>query len=62
MSKPGSRTSAHEKARIRAEIEDQVAEFLSRGGKIDVVNNGQPQHSGTGSVWHQPDDLSNLAS
>jgi hypothetical protein len=61
MAKLRSQTSVHEKERMRAEIDSQVAEFLQRGGKIDVLTD-EHKHatSNVGSVWHQPDDMSNL--
>ena len=56
-----SQVSVHEKEKMRAEIDSQVAEFLQRGGKIDVLSDAH-QHKATniGSVWHQQDDMSNL--
>jgi len=52
-----------EKQRMRAEIDNQVAEFLRRGGKIDVLND-QPSQSDNklGSVWHAQDDAQLLVS
>ena len=53
-------TSEHEKERMRAEIDNQIADFLNRGGKIDVLSSDQQQRPTVGSVWHQQDDASNL--
>ena len=51
-----SRTTA-EKERIRAEIEDQVQQFLKKGGSIDVVNQGGAnQQRQLGSIWQNLDD------
>ena len=56
-----SQMSAHEKERMRAEIDSQVEEFLKRGGKIDVLTHSeQVSVTNIGSVWHQQDDMSNL--
>ena len=60
MANPKMPANEHEKERIRAEIDDQVAEFLNRGGKIDIVNNERQQRDSVGSVWHQQDELSKL--
>lgn len=54
-----SQPGAHEKERMRAEIDSQVEEFLQRGGKIDVLSGpNQQKASNVGSVWHQQDDMS----
>ena len=46
-----------EKERIRAEIEDQVQQFLKKGGSIDVVNQGGAnQQRQLGSIWQNLDD------
>lgn len=56
-----SQMSAHEKERMRAEIDRQVEEFLKRGGKIDVLTHSERDNvTNVGSVWHQQDDMSNL--
>jgi hypothetical protein len=52
--------SEHEKERMRAEIDRQIADFLNRGGKIDVLGDEQQRRDGGGSVWHQQDEMSNL--
>ena len=45
-----------EKERQRSEIDDQIAEYLRKGGKIDVVGQGQAgSGSDIGSVWHDQD-------
>ena len=62
---PRSKTvvSDNEKQRMRAEIDDQIAEFLRRGGKIDVLTDESGQTAPQlGSVWHTPDDVNPLAS
>ncbi|MEM0954625.1 MAG: hypothetical protein AAGI24_10845 [Pseudomonadota bacterium] len=62
---PRSKTavSDNEKQRMRAEIDDQVAEFLRRGGKINVLTNESSQTANQlGSVWHAPDDVNPLGS
>lgn len=40
-----------EKQRIRSMIDDQVQEFLRRGGKISVVNQNESGGSPLGGVW-----------
>ena len=61
MAKTKASISEHEKERMRAEIDDQVAEFLRRGGKIDVLTDDKHSSaSNIGSVWHPHDDMSNL--
>lgn len=54
-------TGKAEKERLRAEIDRQVAEFLSRGGKIDVLTSDHQKAVDIGSVWHQQSELTNLA-
>ena len=54
--------SEHEKERMRAEIDSQIADFLDRGGKIDVLTNEHQLQSRVGSVWHPQDDAANLVS
>jgi len=45
--------NTHEKARLRAEIEAQVREYLRRGGEIDVLHTRQRAESNIiGGVWH----------
>ena len=52
-----------EKERIRAEIEDQVQQFLKKGGSIDVVNQGGAnQQRQLGSIWQNLDDEIGLSS
>lgn len=63
MARTKAQMNEHEKERMRAEIDDQVAEFLRRGGKIDVLSDEkQNAASNIGSVWHQQDDMSGLVS
>ena len=50
-------TGAAEKERIRAEIENQVQQFLQKGGHIDVLVQGGTRKEGhPGSVWENLDD------
>ena len=60
VAKPETHFSEHEKERMRAEINDQVAEFLKRGGKIDVLTKEQRPATNIGSVWHPSHDMPNL--
>ena len=61
MNRNDEKTNTVEKTRIRDEIEAQVQEFLSQGGKIDVVGTGQTGRRPTiGSVWHGQDDFAGL--
>ena len=52
--------SEHEKERMRAEIDSQIADFLSRGGKIDVLISENRQSPKVGSVWHQQEEMANI--
>ena len=48
---------ATEKERIRVEIENQVEQFLQKGGRIDVLGKDGPhQDRPPGSVWRNLDD------
>ena len=47
-----------EKNRTRDEIDEQIREYLKRGGKIDVLSGNQAKTGNTmGSVWHGPEDI-----
>jgi len=53
MNHNNHRAGAHEKNRVRDEIAAQIRDFLQRGGKIDVLTNGQGDKRNTiGSAWH----------
>ena len=46
-----------ENSEYRAEIEDQVQQFLKKGGNIDVVKQGgADQQRQLGSIWQNLDD------
>ena len=48
---------ATEKERIRFEIENQVEQFLQKGGRIDVLSkDGSHQDPRPGWVWQNHDD------
>ena len=56
MYKEAENDKAHEKERLRAEIDAHVREFLERGGRIDVViDNPRSNAAFIGSVGYQPD-------
>ncbi|MEM1110533.1 MAG: hypothetical protein AAGI11_01375 [Pseudomonadota bacterium] len=53
----GATPASAEKARIRAEIEDQVEQFLKRGGHIDVLGKDIVREDRqVGSIWQNLDD------
>lgn len=47
-----------EKNRIRDEIDEQIREYLKRGGKIDVLSGKQTKTGNpVGSVWHGSEEM-----
>lgn len=57
----GEKANIEEKNRVREEIERQVQQFLSKGGRIEVVSAGlNGRRAAIGSVWHGQDDFSDL--
>ena len=46
------------KEKLRSEIRSQIAEYLSHGGRISVVDTGsRGETTNFGSVWHGQDEL-----
>jgi len=54
MNRYQNRVNPSEKNRMRNEIDEQVRDFLQRGGKIDVLAASQRrlENNAIGSVWH----------
>ena len=54
---------AVEKERLRAEIDNQVEQFLQKGGHIDVLNDGSSREVRQfGSVWQNLSEEIGLSS
>lgn len=58
MGQERDKINVTEKNRIRDEIDEQVRDYLRRGGKIDVLSvNQNSTGNAMGSVWHGSEDM-----
>lgn len=61
MTRRIDRTGSCEKERIRDEIDEQIREYLRKGGRIQVLSRPEiDMDTNRGSVWQSPFDDAEL--